>query len=74
MSELVNPQKLDQHDEDADSEVEIVRRIGTHRSWQRKPSLAADQHQRPLSLQDEIRDPAMTTGDQQAKKKSRKFE
>ena len=74
MAELVNPQKLDQNDEDADSEVEIVSSFGAHRGRQRQSPLTADQYQGTLSLQDEVRDPAVAAGDQQAKKKSRKLE
>src|SRR5271165_4617378 len=72
--DLIDPQQLNQHDEDSDAEVQIVRGFAAHGGGQRQSALTEDKHQRAFALEDEICDPPVARGDRQAKKKSRKFE
>ena len=72
--ELVNAQELDHHDEDANPEVEIACGFGTESGGQRHATLAESDDKRAFPLEDEIGDIAVARRDQQAEKKSRKFE
>jgi hypothetical protein len=71
---LVDAQQLDQHYENSDGEIKIARSSDTDGGGHWQAAQAQREHQRALTLQDEIRDLPVARGDHQAKKKSRNFQ
>ena len=71
---LVKPQELDQHNHDADAEVEILGR-GARQDHRNFNSIPVQSQQQPsLPLHDEISDGNVKACDQQAKAKACDFE
>jgi hypothetical protein len=74
MAELINPQHLDQHHKDPNTEIKIACDLGAEGCGQGHAALTEHEHQGAFALGDEVGDTPVQSSDREAKKKSRNFE